>query len=256
MSVQAWYQYRSSGGPGAPPRQMPGVGGSGTAVCTPTLVALAILIAALAAACGHDRKSTTTPVSPCRGYWAQSSPNNVLALLRAAYEDRDIDGYTTLLADDFVFVFPEVDATPTDPTPAYWALADELISTQHMFADERVDSIHLHLTTGILEPADSVTYGPRAWKMEVRVDSLQVRTRNAAGAPLIYLVPGTLEVFYFRKEPSRLACDGRPSYFIVRWEDQPIRGWDLGRGQALLSATNPGAKTETITWGGLKARFR
>jgi hypothetical protein len=36
-------------------------------------------------------------------------------------------------------------------------------------------------------------------------------------------------MFFFVEEPTRLASDGKPTWFIFRWEDQPIGTGKSGR---------------------------
>jgi hypothetical protein len=229
------------------------------------------MLTILFAGCGGDDKATIpiprgpcctpegscvmTVQADCLGIWTQggscmwsscghfppSSPANVLANLRTAYEDRDIEDYERLFAEDFTFVFsPASIPEPHDPTPAQWGRNEEFTSTENMFRDELVDRVSLEWVIGVPEHADSVMYGPRAWKVKVDTVNLQVDTRSAAGVRLILQVPGTTEMFYFRQEPSRLASDGRPSWFIFRWEDQPILG----------------LKVDQMSWGDIKYWYR
>jgi hypothetical protein len=92
---------------------------------------------------------------------------------------------------------------------------------------------------GVPEPVDSLTYGPRAWKVRVDLANLQVATRTPENELLTLVVDGTTEMFFFREDPTRL-IGGRPTWYVFRWEDQPVGS----------------VKTESLSWGYLKARFR
>jgi hypothetical protein len=70
--------------------------------------------------------------------------------------------------------------------------------------------------------------------------NLQIYTRKPDGTLLTLLVDGATEVFFLVEEPTRLASDGKPTWFIFRWEDQPIGT----------------RKTETTSWGQVKNIFR
>jgi hypothetical protein len=168
-------------------------------------------------------KNPVIPPPPTK-YLPQTSPANILANLQMAYGERDIDEYRKLFAENFAFVFNPADVTGDDPTPTQWGLADELESTNNMFRSELVSKIELSsYTLGVPERVDSLYYGPRAWKVRVDEANLQVATRTDDGEPLIYMVDGTTEVFFFREEPTK-PIDGRPTWYIFRWEDQPIGG--------------------------------
>jgi hypothetical protein len=189
------------------------------------MTVLAALFALSLAATGCKDEKKLTPPPPVSDYLAQSSAANVLANLQTAYGKESIGEYRKLFEEAFTFVFNPSDVSGDDPTPAQWGLADELESAANMFADSSVSRIELSsYTLGVPERADSLYYGPRTWKVRVDQANLQVHTRNDTGEPLIYLVDGTTEMFFFREEPTRPASDGKPTWFIFRWEDQPIRG--------------------------------
>jgi hypothetical protein len=168
------------------------------------------------------KKTVTTPVTPS-DYLPQTSPANVLQNLQTSYKNRNIDEYTKLFATDFTFVFNPLDPeVPDHPNPPSWGLVDEIEATKNMFTNELVTKIELtSYVLGVPEKADSLYYGPRAWKVQVNEANLQVATRTADGDLLTYLVQGTTEVFFFREEPTK-PIEGRPTWYIFRWEDQPI----------------------------------
>jgi hypothetical protein len=171
-------------------------------------------------------KDTVIPPLPSN-YLPQTSPANVLANLQTAYEERNIDRYKELFAEDFIFVFNPLDPVdPDHPNPDQWSLTEELTVTENMFTDELVSKIELSsYTLGVPEQVDSLYYGPRAWKVRVDEANLQVHTRKEDGTLLTLLVDGATEVFFLREEPSKPApADGRPTWYIFRWEDQPVGG--------------------------------
>jgi hypothetical protein len=203
------------------------------------VVPLVCLLAAGLSGCDNDKKITAPPV--VSDYLPQSSMSNVLANLKTAYEKRNLQEYLKLFSPDYVFIFNPADANdPDSPTPTQWGLAEEQTSTSNMFTDTRVESIQLDLVQEAATRADSALYGAGIWRVKVLGANLRVNTRTETGEPLTYLVPGTLEVFYFRLDPHRLATDGQPTWCIVRWEDQPfLRAW----------------KTEGKSWGEIKSIY-
>ena len=212
---------------------------------TPIRLALIAVLTALfalsmaATGCKNEKKLTPPPVSE---YLAQSSAANVLANLQKAYGNRDIDEYRKLFTEDFVFVFNPADPVdPYHPYPAHWGLVDELSSAENMFTDSLVFKIELSsYVLGVPERADSIEYRPRAWRARIDHANLQVYTHRTDGTLLTLLVDGATEMFFLVEEPTRLASDGKPTWFIFRWEDQPI-----GTG-----------KVEEGSWGRIKAAFR
>jgi hypothetical protein len=73
-----------------------------------SLHAAALLLAAAFCGCTDDKKLVPPP-QPSK-YLEQSSPANVLANLRTAYEERDCAEYAKLVDPEFVFVFNPEDA--------------------------------------------------------------------------------------------------------------------------------------------------
>jgi hypothetical protein len=167
-------------------------------------------------------KNPVIPPQPSN-YLPQTSPANVMANLQTAYGDRNIAEYRKLFTDDFTFVFNPLDPSdPDHPNPASWGLVDEMQATENMFKDELVTKIELSsYSLGVPEPVDSLTYGPRAWKVRVDQANLQVATRTPENELLTLVVDGTTEMFFFREEPTK-PVGGRPTWYIFRWEDQPI----------------------------------
>ncbi len=202
------------------------------------LLPAVLLSAVLLPGCGDEAK---TPVGGdlIVYYLPQTSAANVLANLRQAYAERKIDEYRKLFTDDFTFVFNPLDPEDLDhPNPDSWGLVDELQATRNMFADSSVTKIELtSYVLGAIERADSIHYGPRTWKQRVEQVNLQVATRLPNGGTLTLVVEGTTETFFFREDPTK-PIQGRPAWFIFRWEDHPS-----------------GPKTENKTWGQIKAVF-
>ena len=209
-----------------------------------SITGLAVFLALSMTATGcKDEKQLTTPLEGHDGpYGPNSSAANVLTNMQMAYAERNIDRYRSLFSEDFVFVFDPADPIdPNHPTPPHWNLVDELAATGNMFKDEFVSRIELSsYVLGLPERADSLLYGPRTWKVRVSEANLQVYMKKEDGTSLTLLVEGTTEVFFFRREPTAPAWDGKPTWFIFRWEDQPITG----------------GKVQQTSWGQIKAAFR
>jgi hypothetical protein len=167
----------------------------------------------------------------------QNSIHNVLANLKASYESREYSEYRKLFDADYRFHFNPVDTHGDHPTPESWGFIDEMASARNMFVDQFVEVIRLDFTLDIPERADSLTFGPNAWKVRMTESNLRVVTRDAQGDPLTLLVPGTTEVFYLRQSSTELV-DGRLKWYVFRWDDQPV------------------GKTQVRSWGQVKCLYR
>jgi hypothetical protein len=180
-------------------------------------------------------KNPVIPPPPSH-YLPQTSPKNVMTNLQMSYGERNIDEYKKLFAEDFTFLFnPQDPVDPDHPPPpsGQWGLVDELAATENMFKDDLVTKIELtSYSLGDPEPADSLYYGPRAWRVQVDQANLMVATRTESGDLLTLVVEGKTEVFYFREEPSK-PIDGRPTWYIFRWED-----WVIGTPKLAVAAAS------------------
>jgi hypothetical protein len=205
-----------------------------------TVLTACFALSMAAAGCKDEKKLMTPP--PASEYLPQSSIANVLANFQKAYGKESIDEYRKLFTEDFIFVFNPADPIdPNHPSPPQWGLVDELDVTENMFTDALVTKIDLSsYVLGVPARLDSNEYRPRAWKVRMDQANLQVYTRKPDGTLLTYLVDGATEMFFLVEEPTRLASDGKPTWYIFRWEDQPI-----GTG-----------KNEGRSWGRLKNIFR
>jgi hypothetical protein len=196
-----------------------------TGVLATGLLVISFLAIGFLAGCPWSPKPDTKLIPVESNYLPQTSPENVIANLQTAYAERKIDEYKKLFSDDFTFVFNPADPIdPNHPSPPQWGLADELDVTENMFADELVTKIDFSsYVLGVPAQLDSNDYRPRAWKVRVDQANLQVYTRKPDGTLLTLLVDGATEVFFFVEEPTKPSpVDGRPTWYIFRWEDQPI----------------------------------
>ncbi len=186
------------------------------------------LLAASITGCSDDKKTNPPPDSH---YLAATSPENLLANLKTAYEERNLGEYTKLFHEDFEFVFnPEDVQNPWNPTPSTWARTEELLSAQSIFADSLVERIQLTFNQG--DPEEWTEFAPGGLKVRMDGVFLTVTTRNSEGEPLYLVVQGATHWFYFLQD------SGSSTWRIRRWEDSPI-----------------GGKGADATWGEIKFRY-
>ncbi len=156
----------------------------------------------------------------------QTSAANVLANLRQAYQDRNIDEYMPLFTSDYQFDFAPLDVQNGTVPNAFWALPDERRSTSNMFTSDSVEGIELNYVPG--DTVNSDNEYTNSWKVTVSQINLRVDTRTTDGGQLTLLVPSATDVFYFRAGPDMV--NGKPIWRIFLWKDEP-----LGGGAALAS---------------------
>jgi hypothetical protein len=189
------------------------------------------------AGCGGREK----PASPLLIVGDPPSATTCLTRLQQVYQERsDVSKYAGLLAQDYTFVFAPFDHAGENPTPPQWGLAEELESTENMFAAESVTSISLTYT--LSDPLASELY-PGTWKVEMRNIELRLETRKEDGSPMTVMVTDGACDFYLKEFPDPLTSRGWPTWKIWRWEDLGI--------QVRLQA-----KGTQKTWGQLKNFFR
>jgi hypothetical protein len=140
----------------------------------------------------------------------------VLEILPFAYGGRDLDRYARLFADDFTFFFDPPDSAGTD-FPRSWNRQKEMASAGNLFRSEAVDRIELDLDPGTLEPSPQVIAD--SWRVRTRIVRLRLVRRGTRGQRDTLQVSGGTELFYLRPDSTRLTWDGRPTWYIVRWED-------------------------------------
>ena len=185
------------------------------------------LLAASITGCSDDKKTNPPPDSH---YLAATSPENLLANLKTAYEERNLGEYTKLFHEEFEFVFNPDDVQGDNPTPDTWARTEELLSAQNMFADATVERIQLTFNQD--DPEEWTELAPGGLKVRMDGTFLTVTTRNSEGEPLYLVVQGATHWFYFLQD------SGSSTWRIRRWEDSPI-----------------GGKVEETSWGAIKANF-
>lgn len=209
------------------------------------LVARSLLAAALALlafstlpGCSSNSLAPDEGTEGDIGYHARTSPDSVMANLRLAYENRDLDPYMECLAADFVF-YPSPGTLEELPwLPDSWGRDDEWYVHHDMFRDVYVMEIALELFQNGEpvelpgpDPGDPVMY-EYTFGVDLRVncpDSLQY----VATAPSIFLLA---------VDPDDTGPGGVPLWEILHWYD-------------LDDNTACGRPVLPTTWGELKAMY-
>jgi hypothetical protein len=207
------------------------------------LLVFSLFIMTFAAGCPSDSKKETGNI-PLE--LQPTSITNLLTIFTGAYRGRNYDEYRNLFDGTFVYVFAPQDVGGPNNIPAEWSLTEDLLSTQHMFADAvnrdgyRTEEIHLIFTPG----ADTATDLNPNWRKVVLSNvNLEVAAREGtSNDPLTYQVAGDKANLYFVQTDETVPGTDLRIWKIVRWEDKPI---------SLASA-----KVRRTTWGLIKASWR
>jgi hypothetical protein len=149
-------------------------------------------------------------------YKSPTAPESLLFNLNAAYEDKNIEEYIPLFADDFTFVFNPLDAqNDTLDIPESWGLADEIEAHQRIFSEPDIEDIKLDWTLGPWLPPEIANTDV---KIIARPLFLEVTQRLPEGEPLFLQAQGAAW-FHFRKTDETTA-EGDTIWEIVWWEDK------------------------------------
>lgn len=213
------------------------------------ILLLAGMLVPLVAGCA---KRTTQPATIREVAPEPNSPATALRLLEWCWNRRDADLYSTILTEDFQFVFASTDSAGTDYRALPWIREDELTSSRHLFdgggTHPPAQSIRL-LFDSILAPLpDSRAGKDPKWHQEIDTDfTLTVRINDGSG----YEAWGRAKFFVVRGDsaaiPPELQSRFPPDsarWWIERWEDQTVPG-------GLRVAPNP-----RPTWGKIKVLYR
>ena len=141
-----------------------------------------------------------------------TTPTGLVRSLEAAYANRNIDAYRTLLADDFRFI-------TGDPMSegASWGLDEDLAGTGRLFGKEDVLDLRMTFTVRSVKPAPP---GNGGMTMVEAGGSMEVTQAgpDPDGPPTVLHIEGD-NTFYLRR--GRTAAEARSGegkeLFIVVW---------------------------------------
>jgi hypothetical protein len=152
---------------------------------------------------------------------ARTSPANLLENLMAAYKEREIVEYESLLAPSFVFYFSEEDQSRPE-IPESWGRNEEIEAHTGMFDGEFVQSLTLDFVYG--DPVfdeDNFDGVDSLWAVEVTNMLLELfgtPRSHPDEAPQTYKVENGQVTFRFRKMPY-LHKNGSPIWMIKEMEE-------------------------------------
>lgn len=179
---------------------------------------IAIVAGALFLGCSDDE--TVNPNPKLSRFKKQTSPENVLHNLGAAYEAREIAPYDSLIydaggaaADTFSYFFSDGDIVRCG-TPPSWGRAQEICATRRLFEADRVTSLQLKLTPGSSSRRDD--------RRVIHVSDVymtMVARPDSTGGATTYLVRGLRAEFEFKVQ--WVDARGDSLWRIVSWKDLP-----------------------------------
>jgi hypothetical protein len=152
-------------------------------------------------------------------FLARTSPENLLANLKAAYEERAIAEYESLLAMDFTFLLSQEDAQQPG-MPESWGRQDEIGIHTNMFDSDRVEDLTLSFDAGsrVFDPTDGL------WTITITNVRLRLygETPGSEEGPKEYKVDNGTSKFWFRENDWTEPETSNKIWSIVKWEDNPI----------------------------------
>jgi hypothetical protein len=204
---------------------------------------LAAAVLCLVAGCDDSTKPKDEDTGPT--YQARTSPQNLLANLKLAYEERELTPYDSLLATEFEFYFSEEDQRIAEKLTRN----EEITVHENMFSSTQVEDITLTFSLGDLaldtnEP-DPAHPGQFLWTLTATNVDLVLRvTRD--GMTTFYDMEDGIEQFWFREE-SWTDAHGNAIWMIVKWRELTDL---IPDGAARTMAVEEGS------WGSIKSMFR
>jgi hypothetical protein len=181
-----------------------------------------------------------------------NSAQNVLRLLEWCYNNRAIEEYREIFADDYRFVYSALDSNGQAYRDVPWTREDELISTGKLFlggdaTQPAATSISLAFDRNFNVTADTRPGKNPIWHKNIRTQVvLNIRTSDGGAID----VTGFANFFLVRGDsaqiPAELPFGPDPNrWYIERWEDQTAQGNALAppppvsaRGRASADAPN------------------
>jgi hypothetical protein len=157
--------------------------------------------------------------------------------LAACHRDRDIDGYTKLLAPEFKFVFQPSD--PSRPLEGFWTRDDDSTGTASLFQASEVIDIRIYLAHGPAEAPQDTGFAPDV--VQILVNQAYLEVDEESGITWQVTDP---QQFFFRPGVEENGED-TSLWYLLEWRDLP----------ASSSPSARGATIRSVTWGSLKTRY-
>ena len=114
-----------------------------------SLSVMLCLLAGLAIGCGNERICFDNPPEP-KPKPTRTTPNGLLDMFVQAYEAKDLNMYSELLAEGYEFCFEKPGYAPPEiATDTCLSRSEDLSSTQSMFEDPRIGAINISFTKAL-----------------------------------------------------------------------------------------------------------
>ena len=202
----------------------------------------------LMAGCGDDDKESGPAPYP-----SQTSQANVMAAFQRAWNEKNFDEYSKLLAEDFQFYF-DPQTRMAKQLPLFWTRLQDSSRVARLFSSDRVADISLRLTFQTEFKADTLSAHSRWTYIDVLDVFLDVDLAPTPEDPegVTYRVEDQRQRFYFRTgitQADTLATSATASlYYMVGWIDYGIESLSASGG-------NRPAAGQMTSWSGIKTLF-
>jgi hypothetical protein len=191
------------------------------------------------------------PIEDFEFYDAAIAERHVLKNLQTAYEYRNVEQYSVLLADDFRFYF-ESETREREQLPEFWNRFTDSVQTRNLLHSFDLTDLKVKLT---FDGTPRSVPGKPGWTNIDVVDTfLEIELGSNDDFPdgVTLLLDGQVNRFYFRKgrtETDTLATSPTSSlYHVVEWRD-------LGSPSGALSG-KAGPTVTPWTWSHIKTLFK
>lgn len=195
--------------------------------------------AVLLAGCTTSTGPEFTP-QPEEHYFARTSPDSVVANLRIAYEDRNLEQYLDCLAEDFTFYPSPYTLEQHQWIPSSWGKTEERYIHRSMFDP---NGYFRQLILDLLQEGEPVAIpGPDPEDPYSYEYTFGVNLRADCPDSIQYLATAPI-MFVLQIDPDEVSGTGEPLWEILFWFDMDD---DLScEGRPVLPTS----------WGELKAMF-
>lgn len=159
-------------------------------------------------------------------YLPRTAPENLIANVQRAYEDRDADAFEAQLADDYTFCFCWQDANAFGPS---LSREEDIAIHTNMFGCELLYDLDVTLAIGeVSVDLERTTEGDTLWTATTTEENLFIFAGNPQdpnGDPQAWWISEqSYEVFHFRRSGEIAPESDAPLWEIVAWAEQDPHG--------------------------------
>jgi hypothetical protein len=217
------------------------------------ILALAAALALAGAGCSDDKN----PLSPTTLAPEPTTPTNVVRLVEWCWNNRNVDTYSGVFTDDYVFAFAYGDSAGNAYRATPWTRTDEVQAAAALFVGsptrDPAGNLRVSFDPVLVSFADDRPGKDPKWHRYVRTSVNLLATFHTGLGPEVDEVRGYAKFYVVRGDsaliPPELVALGFTAdstrWWVERWKDETLPG-----------TGGPPTPQQVRSWGGLKALFR